>query len=215
MKPKLVINFKTYKKGTGKKALEIAKKANKLETNVDIILSPQPANLSKISNETDLKVFSQHLDPIKPGSNTGHILPLSIKEAGADGTLLNHSEKNMELKKIEEANNLAKKHDLKTIICANNLKTVKAASQLEPDYVAIEPPELIGGSTSVTTADPEIIKNAAEASSVPVLCGAGVSTNKDFKKALDLGTRGVLVASGIIKSKNPRKAIKNLVKDIE
>ncbi|PTD94832.1 triose-phosphate isomerase [archaeon SCG-AAA382B04] len=211
MNPKLIINFKTYKQATGQKAIKIAKKADKIDSEVDIILCPQPTNIKEIYTKTDLNIYSQHIDPIKPGSNTGHILPLSIKKAGATGTLLNHSEKNMTLKKIENANQLAKKHGLKTVICANNIKTIKAASNLNPDYVAIEPPELIGGDVSVTSADPQIITEAVEVSEVPVLCGAGVSNNEDFQKALELGAKGVLVASAITKSKKPKKAIKKII----
>ena len=48
-----------------------------------------------------------------------------------------------------------------------------------PDYVAVEPPELIGGDISVTTADPTIVSGTAAAvreisKQVGILCGAGV-----------------------------------------
>jgi len=46
---------------------------------------------------------------------------------------------------------------------------------------------------------------------VKVLTGAGISTGEDVKKALELGTVGVLLASGVTKAKDPEKAIRDLV----
>jgi triosephosphate isomerase len=46
---------------------------------------------------------------------------------------------------------------------------------------------------------------------VPVLCGAGVKTGKDVRRALELGAKGVLLASGVVKAKDPRKALQDLV----
>jgi len=213
---KLIINLKTYKAGTNKNALEIAKTIEKIqpETDAEIIICPQPTDIQKINEETNTPIYAQHIDPINYGSNTGHILPEAVKQAGATGTLINHSEKNLTLKQIAKANKRAKKLDLKTIICTNNVQTTKAASKLNPDYVAIEPPELIGGDISVTKADPEIIEKSVKNSQTPILCGAGVSTGEDVKKAIELGAEGVLVASGVVKTKNPEKAIQKLLSKI-
>ena len=62
----------------------------------------------------------------------------------------------------------------------------------------------------------EVITNTVELvrrvnPEVKVLTGAGISTGEDVKKALELGTVGVLLASGVTKAKDPEKAIKNLV----
>ncbi|OUJ19193.1 Triosephosphate isomerase TpiA [Methanonatronarchaeum thermophilum] len=213
---KLIINLKTYKAGTNQNAIEIAKTIEKIqqETDAEIIICPQPTDIQKINEQTNTPIYAQHIDPINYGSNTGHILPEAVKQAGATGTLINHSEKNLTLKQIAKANKRAKKLDLKTIICTNNVQTTKAASKLNPDYVAIEPPELIGGDISVTKADPEIIEKSVENSTTPILCGAGVSTGEDVKKAIELGAEGVLVASGVVKTKNPEKAIQKLLSKI-
>jgi len=42
---------------------------------------------------------------------------------------------------------------------------------------------------------------------VIILCGAGITTGEDVAAALKLGTQGVLVASGIVKAKDPYKAL--------
>ena len=44
------------------------------------------------------------------------------------------------------------------------------------------------------------------------LCGAGIVSGEDVKKAIELGTRGVLVASSIVKSKDPCRAASSMAK---
>ena len=84
----------------------------------------------------------------------------------------------------------------------------------KPDYVAIEPPELIGSGIPVSKADPGIVRNSVAAVTDPnvkVLCGAGISKGEDVKAALELGTVGVLLASGVVKAKDPKAALRDLV----
>jgi triosephosphate isomerase len=45
---------------------------------------------------------------------------------------------------------------------------------------------------------------------VGVFCGAGVKDRRDVRKALELGTVGVLLASGVVKAKDPEKALRDL-----
>jgi len=42
---------------------------------------------------------------------------------------------------------------------------------------------------------------------VVVLCGAGISSGDDVEAALKLGTKGVLLASGVVKAKEPKKVL--------
>jgi len=112
-----------------------------------------------------------------------------------------------------------RKFGLTSIVCTNNIDVSMACSLLNPDYIAIEPPELIGGDISVTSASPEIVENSVKNikkinPKVKVLCGAGVKTGKDVKKALELGTEGVLLASGVVKAENPEKVLRDLVDGI-
>jgi triosephosphate isomerase len=87
---------------------------------------------------------------------------------------------------------------------------------LEPDYVAVEPPELIGSGIPVSKANPSVIRDSVDAvkriaPNVGVLCGAGITHGEDLRSALELGSIGVLLASGIIKAKDQRKALEDLV----
>jgi triosephosphate isomerase len=120
---------------------------------------------------------------------------------------------------IDECIRKAKACGLETIVCTNNVQTSVAAGELEPDFVAIEPPELIGGDTSVTTANPGIVKDAVDAirrvnSEVGILCGAGVKNGEDVAKAIELGTQGVLLASGVVKAKDKVRVLNQLVRGL-
>jgi triosephosphate isomerase len=79
---------------------------------------------------------------------------------------------------------------------------------MKPDITSVEPPELIGSGISVSKAKPEIVTDTVKLvksvdPKMTILCGAGISTADDVAIALKLGTRGVLVASGIVKAKDP------------
>jgi triosephosphate isomerase len=220
--PMIIVNFKTYLEATGKKAVELAKQADKVnkETGIQIIVAPQTIDLTKIVEAVEIPVFAQHLDPITPGNNTGHTLAESIKETGATGTLINHSEKQLRLIDIQTTIEIAKKNKIVTCTCANNPTTSTAIATLNPDIVAIEPPELIGTGISVSKAKPEIITNTIKLvhkinKNMPILCGAGISHTEDITKAIELGTKGVLIASGIVKAKNPYNTLYTFANTIQ
>ena len=208
--PMIIVNFKTFLESTGKKAVELARQAEKVskETGVQIVIVPQFVDLTKIAESVEIPVFAQHLDPIKPGNSTGHILAEAIKEAGAAGTLINHSERPLRLIDIQASIELAREQNLVSCVCANNPATSVAVAALKPDITSIEPPELIGTGIPVSKAKPEIITNTTVLvhkidKDMPILCGAGISQAEDVSMALKLGTLGVLVASGIVKAKDP------------
>jgi len=216
--PIIAINFKTYAQATGEGALRIAKVAEKVwrETGITMVVAPQLADLRMVAENVEIPVFAQHIDPITPGSHTGHVLPEAVKEAGAVGTLLNHSENRMILADLEASIRRAKELGLMTMVCSNNPAVSAAVATLGPEYVAVEPPELIGTGIPVSKAKPEVITNTVELvrrvnPDVRVLTGAGISTGEDVKKALELGSVGVLLASGVTKAKDPEKAIRDLV----
>lgn len=213
-----MINFKTYKESTGELGLKLAKICDDTakEYKLDIFIAPQVSDIYRISKNVKIPVFAQHIDAISYGSNTGHVLAEAIKEAGASGSLINHSEKRLTLADIEFCVRKLKELSMSSIVCSNNIETTKAIAALEPDFVAIEPPELIGSGIPVSKAQPDIVSNAVDAvrgisKKVKILCGAGISTWEDLKAAIDLGTDGVLLASGIVKAKDQKNALLNLI----
>ncbi len=217
--PLIIVNFKTYSEATGKKALELAKIAEKisLETKVYIALSPQFTDIPPIARLGSVPVFAQHIDPVKPGSFTGHVLAESVKEAGAVGTLINHSERQLKLAEIEAAIVRAREAELVSVVCTNSTAVSAAVAALNPDMIAVEPPELIGTGIPVSKAKPEVVTKAIELvrrvnPDVKILCGAGLTTGEDVSAALKLGTEGILVASGVVKAKNPHKMLLEFAK---
>lgn len=216
--PIIIINLKSYIEGLGERALKLAKYSVEVHkiTGVKIALAPQYVDIPKVS-ETGILTFAQHVDPIRPGSYTGHITLEAIKSAGAQGTLINHSEKRLLLSDIGFLINRGRELGLITLVCADTPKTAASASVLGPDMVAIEPPELIGTGKAVSKVSPrsvietvDIVKRVNP--NVHVICGAGITTGEDVKAALQLGAEGVLVASAVVKSTNPKEKILELAK---
>jgi len=203
--PLVLVNFKTYIEATGKRAVELAKIADQVsrDSGVTVAVAPQFTDLKTVTESVEIPVFSQHIDSIKPGAFTGHILAEAVKAAGASGTILNHSERRIRLSEIDEALSFARISDLATLVCTDTPGVSAAVASLDPDMIAIEPPDLIGTGVAVSKARPELIIHAIRRirsvnNSVDILCGAGVSTAEDVGKALELGTRGVLVSSSVV-----------------
>ena len=78
---------------------------------------------------------------------------------------------------------------------------------MSPDYLAIEPPELIGTKKSIATEKPSLITDSFQhlklvASRSQLICGAGINSSEDIRIAINLGSKGILAASSVIKAKN-------------
>jgi triosephosphate isomerase len=208
--PIIIVNFKTYSDATGKKAVELAKKAEKTskQTGVNIVVSPQFADIARVAEAVEIPVFAQHIDAVCPGAFTGHVLAESVKEAGAVGTLINHSERQLKLADIDAIIRHAKEKGLISCVCTSNPAISAAVAYLHPDIISIEPPELIGTGIAVSKAQPQAVTDTiklvrAVNDNAIILCGAGISHGGDVSVALKLGTQGVLVASAIVKAKDP------------
>ncbi len=219
--PAIIVNFKCYLEATGERAVELARKAEKVssEYGVTISVAPQFTSLAAIAKAVSVPVLAQHIDPIKPGSHTGHILPEAVKDAGAIGTLLNHSERRIPLEAIRDAIARAREADLLTVVCADTPENCGKVAELGPDLVAIEPPELIGTGIPVSKAKPEVVTESLKAvakvnPNIPVLCGAGITTGSDVEAALKLGTRGVLLASGVVKAEKPERVLAEMAEAV-
>ena len=187
-----------------------------IETDARMIAAVSAFDLSAVvTTAPKLEVWCQHLDPVGFGSNTGWLHPATAIERGASGTLINHAEHKVSLEHVAMLlEQVPAGFDV--CACAADIEEARALAALEPGFVAVEPPELIGGDVSVTSADPEIVSGTAQAvrdvsEVVGILCGAGVKSGSDVSKAIDLGTSGVLLASGVTKSDDPTSSLKDLV----
>lgn len=208
----LVVNLKAYGEASGPRAGKLCSILERAasKSGKRIVVSPQPQDLHRSGN---IEAFAQHVDGVKPGSHTGSILPESIADQ-AEGTLLNHSEKRLERQELESALEHAKEAGLETIICAQSPEECAELSKLGPDFIAYEPPELIGGEVSVSSAKPEMIEEAVGSSSVDLLTGAGIKEMEDVEKSMELGCKGVLVASGVVKAEKPGEKALELCKGL-
>ena len=185
---------------------------------VRVAVAPQAAALSAVA-DTGVETWAQHVDGVEAGSHTGSTLAAAAADAGAVGTILNHSERRLRLADIDAGIERAREAGLEVVVCGNTPDQVAAAATLGPDAVAVEPPELIGTGTPVSQADPDVVRDAVEAvgrvaPDVDVLCGAGISTGDDVVAAGDLGAEGVLLASGVAKADDPAAALADLVEPL-
>lgn len=215
--PLIVVNFKAFHESSGKQGLHLARVCEGVarEAGVAIAVAPQMPDLALVAREVSIPVVAQHADDLPAGSFTGWVPPESLRASGASGVLINHAEHQVELATIENLVRRCRSFSLDTIVCADNLPTARAAAAVEPDFVAIEPPELIGGEVSVTTADPAIVHRTVLeihriGPGIRVLCGAGIRGREDVARALQLGTEGVLLSTGVVKAPDPRAALLDL-----
>lgn len=214
----VIVNFKAYAEVDGVKAVDLAKACEKVaaETGAKIVACPPMVELSAVAGAVSIPVLSQNIDPKKPGSATGWITPSMVKACGCAGTLINHAEHKVAPEVVGQCIEMAHELGLVTVVCANTVEDAKVLAAYAPEYIAVEPPELIGGDISVTSADPAIVKNTVEQvkavnPNIRVLCGAGVKNGKDVEAAIALGAEGVLLASGVVKAKDPYAVLKDLV----
>lgn len=235
----IVVNFKDYSESLGENAVSLALAVDAVAGGLggatgagQVMIAVHPTDLRGVKAALDGKaraqgfpatgvaVLSQSLDfYTKKGAQTGRMTPNVLLDIGVKGGLVNHAENPRTNEEILKILKDFKSADPKfiVIVCAESVERAgeicAICKDVLPDYIAIEPPELIGGDISVTT-KPELIKEAVEKIPCPVLVGAGVKSSEDLKKALEFGAKGVLLASGIVKpnGKTPKEALEELVK---
>jgi triosephosphate isomerase len=215
----LLINFKTYSQAIGPNALKLTQKlaetAQKF-AGVAVGFAPPSLELAEVAAHTGFPIWAQHTDPAGEGQFTGYLSPADAKAAGAVGTFLNHSEHQIGTAAIRETLELAKKTGLKVLIFASDPEKVADFGKLSPDFIAYEPPELIGGEISVTSAKPKIISEAVTAAGrIPLLIGAGIHEKSDIIKALELGAIGAVVSSAVVTATDPEAVFADLLSGLK
>jgi triosephosphate isomerase len=206
----IIVNYKAYRKAIGENAEKITEKIER-GAEERVIISPQTADLSL---DTELEVFAQHIDGVGMGSHTGSNQVQAIKEK-ASGSLINHSEKRLETEEIRRSVEKCREEGLTSVVCAQTPEECEKYAEFDPDYIAFEPPELIGGDKAVSTEEPEIIEEAVKRSGdVKTLTGAGIKTRKDVEKSIELGCEGVLIASGVVKAEDVEEKVRELCRGL-
>ncbi|HKZ35156.1 MAG TPA: triose-phosphate isomerase [Patescibacteria group bacterium] len=208
----IVLSLKTYKESSGDEVIKLARIAEKVnqDTGVPIWLCAQAFDIYRLVQAVKLPIWAQHLDPIDPDRHSGWLSPYSARQVGAVGAVINHAEHTVPLGTIDTTINKCRQYGLKTLVIADTIDLVKQVIELQPDYLAFERPDLIGGKVAMVDVEADHIKQVIDLSPVPVIVGAGIRTGDNVKKTLSLGGVGVILASAVVKAADQEAALREL-----
>lgn len=213
----LILNLKNYPEVLGENSVRFAQAAEKgvKGLDVELIVAPPTPMLGLVASKVMVRVFSQDVSSQDGDKTTGAILAESVKAAGCSGTLLNHSESRKQPREIEELVPRLDRAGLEVCICSQTPAESVEMARLEPNYLAIEPPELIGTGVAVSRARPGLIEKTVSAVKETgfkgrILCGAGIVSGDDVARAVELGADGVLVASSAVKATDWESKVREL-----
>lgn len=214
----VIVNLKHYRQSSSVQAERFLENFVGLERpeGLRLIFALNPIDLRLCASFPELEFYSQHVDPVEYGAYTGQFSPESLIDLGITGSLLNHSERRLPASVIEATLLSARRSGLEIALCCESPGEVETYSDLRPDLIAYEPPELIGGNISVTSAKPSVISEVVgicSSKQVPVLVGAGVKTRSDYETSRKLGAAGILIASGVVLAKNPLLSLSSLIEN--
>lgn len=211
----IVINFKTYPQATGKKAVELAHICAEVaeEIGIKIIIGLQSTDIFRVASQVKIPIFAQHCDSAAPGRHTGSNTALALKQAGASGVFLNHSEHSFfSFGDLGMAIERAKDQELETLVFVKDKKIAVKVDEFKPKYMALEDPALIGGEIPMIEKPDnfKLIRGFIESIKAVPLIGAGIKTREDVFASLKIGIKGVALSSGFVKAQNPKGALLSL-----
>jgi len=217
--PLLILNLKAYPEGVGEHALALGRLLQRLgaRSGVPTALAASAADLGALAGRLSIPILAQHADDVPPGPRTGWMVPSALEAAGVKGSLLGHSEHPLPDRELPGTVRRLRACGLASVVCAGeDREAILRARRCHPDYLAVEPPELIGGNVSVSAARPEIISRSVRgirrvSRETRVLCGAGIHRGEDVRRALELGAEGVLLASAVTLSPTPGRVLMELL----
>ncbi len=184
---------------------------------VNVIFTTPYANIERVAREmTGLYVFAPHMDPIRPGRGLANVLPESIRQAGACGVMLNHTERPLDLTTLEATLDRANELGLLSIVCADSIKEAKAVAQMGPDLMVAEPADLIGSGnaadTSYVSASIEAIRSVNP--DIGILVGGGVHTGEDVYRIIYAGADATGSSSAIATARDPEALIDEMLQAV-
>ncbi|MGD1055690.1 MAG: triose-phosphate isomerase [Nitrososphaerales archaeon] len=213
----IILNLKNYPEVLGEGSLRIAEAAQGVssKTGARIIVAPPGPMVALVASRVRIPVFSQTVGSETGDKTTGAFLPEAVKAAGAKGTLLNHSESSRPLSELKRLVPRLRRLSLAVCLCADTTSQAVTLARLDPDYVAVEPPGLIGSGVAVSKAKPELVSRTVSKVKETgyrgkILCGAGIVSGEDVKRAVELGADGVLVSSSVVKARDWPSKIEEL-----
>jgi triosephosphate isomerase (TIM) len=203
----------------GAEAVRLAVEADRLaeRLGVSIVYDPQAVDIRAVAEATSrILVFAQHMDPVESGRGVGAALAEALRDAGAVGTLLNHSERPMALGALARAIERARSVGLFTLVFADAPAEAAALARLGPDIVLAEPPELIATGVSAGNVMAAFVADTVAAvkgvdPSILVMSGAGVNGPDDVDRMIRLGLDGTGSSSGILRADDPVAAMRAML----
>lgn len=220
-----VINAKNYLEIGGARLADFARSASEVARepafqSLQFFLAPPNFGLYALANASDpsLRLLAQHLDLSRPGAATGYSVPEIAKSYGAIGSIINHSEHRIPREEISQLVLRLRSLSMISLVCAKDDVEVETFAKLSPDFIAVEPPDLIGSGKAVSKERPEIIMDSKKSlergrpagSQTRLLCGAGIVDGADARRSVELGAEGILVASGVVKASEWKAKISEL-----
>jgi len=208
---------------------KILRQAQDKFVSVEIIPVVQVVDLFRIKQAVKIPVWVQHLDFQEQGKFTGWNNLEAVVEAGASGTILNHSEHQIPPGTVKQiivrvqSSKLSpplagsrpkagKVKSFETMVCCKTLGQMERLVKLKPDFIAYEVSELIGGKVSITDFNQKAITHAVEiCGEIPLLVGAGINKAEDLTVAKKLGAKGVLISSAAVLAKDQKSKLLELI----
>lgn len=203
-------------------ALRLAKEADRAANDfgVTVVLNPQSVDIFRLSQAVEhVLIFAQHVDAISIGRGAGTVLPEAAKAAGAKGTLLNHAEKPLPLATLARTIDRAREVGLATMVCADSVPEVVAIANLGPDVILAEPPDLIGGNSSVAEVMADFVRDAVREAArvnpkIKLMCSAGIRTPEDAASVIRLGAHATGSTSGILLADDPVAQMRAMIQAV-
>lgn len=224
-----VINTKNYSETSGNQLPKFVSTvwdvSNKdmFKNELEFYVAPPAFGLATAFNSNaSYRILAQHVDTQKVGASTGFSVPEIAKSFGAVGSLVNHNEHRISPSEVEQLVSRLRSLQMVSVVCARDDEEVRQFSRFDPDFIAVEPPDLIGSGKAVSKERPEIILESKKAldesksseSQTRLLCGAGIADGIDAKLSVELGAEGILVASGVVKAESWESKISELAKGL-
>lgn len=200
----------------GEQIIDLAKIADEAAAKYDVrvIYTTPYANIEKVASfAKNLMVFAPHMDAIPVGRGLAHVLPESVKAAGAVGVMLNHTERQLTIATLANTLSRARTLGLISIVCADSIAETRSVAQLSPDLMITEPTELIGtGQIGSTAYVSESFRAVMEINpNIGVLVSGGVSSAQDVYNIIMAGADATGCSSGIVKAADPGAMIHEML----
>lgn len=200
----------------GDAVLEFAKTANRAAAkyDVDVLFIAPYTEIRRIREQCEhLIILAPYMDILRPGRGMADVLPEAVKDAGAQGVVINHCERPMTLTAISKTIDRANELDMLTFACADTIAEARAIAQFHPDIVNPEPTELIGSGQAsdmgyvmevtreIKAIDPNILVEQA----------AGITTAQQIYDFIMAGSDAAGSASGVLNSENPHQLLDEMI----